>query len=196
MPGFLYHLACAKIVADKKYAKVATDYDRFLMGSLIPGVCKNWGDCDEELLALLRRERDALELGVYLHLYAEKNLGYDVGLSDEEIGLDLIAAKLVPVDKVFRLPKELPMTGIPRFDERNEVSWRDEIRQVLMNPPPVSGNIKTARKCIFKTAKRFMVEVYGGSGVAGDSGDLSDSSVSDSGDSSDSSDSSDFSTGE
>ena len=181
MPGFLYHLACAKIVADKKYAEDSEGYDRFLMGNLIPDLAEDYlaAHFEREVWAAdihqivdsmnLKRakeivlgSRDPLLEGIYCHLYAEdisvvRTLGER--FSDEAVGLELIESRLVPVDKIFTLPDELPEVGIKEFDARTELSWRDKIEEVLAERGEINRhNLKLVRRCLFQTANRFLEE--------------------------------------
>ena len=181
MPGFLYHLACAKIIADKRFAKKSVEYDRFLMGNLIPDLAEDylaahferevWAIDIHEIVGvinlkeakkILLKSGDPLHEGVYCHLYAE-----DISVvralsekfSDEAVGLDLIGNKLVPVDKVFTLPEELPKVGIKELDVRRELNWRSEIEKILAGRGRVNrNNLKLVRRCLFQTARRFFEE--------------------------------------
>jgi len=190
MPGFLYHLACAKTIADKRYAEDTESYNRFLMGNLIPDLAEDylaahfereaWSIDVHEIIdrmdlkrakEVLLKPDNPLLMGIYYHLYVEDVpvvRALSEKFSDEAVGLDLIRDGLVPVDKIFTLPKELPEVGIKEFDERKELSWRDEIEAILASgqEKPYNYDFKLVKRCLFQTAKQFLKEEFLAEGTA------------------------------
>lgn len=59
------------------------------------------------------------------------------------------------------LPNVLPLTGIPTFDNRRELSWRDELNSYLSEHEPYTGEILDYDRlwnAIFSIAQKFVNE--------------------------------------
>lgn len=179
MPGFLYHLACAKKVCELDRNLIPEWlWNDFALANLVPdlAVSKEVShfqikNVDGWLVPDLGKAKERLKsfgnvliLGAFCHLaldsvFFEEVLSAKYRLDGEKVfakfderewtlpeflsrkglygayslwNLELVRHHMVP--DIWVLPAEVPMTGAPELDSRNERNWRKEVQGYFADP--------------------------------------------------------------